>query len=87
MLVTSLSLLVVLAPALPQASPFPPNIRIPGMEKRGNIGRFANHFPDCSQDPSYATGPSQYQDGDGVYVKSSCDNGLTTLAVNRFHCW
>ena len=53
----------------------------------GNVGSYASFFPDCSMDPSYSTGTSQYKDGDGVYVSSSCDNGMTTLAVSRFHCW
>ena len=88
MFTMSLAWLAVLAPALSRASP----IATPGdsarLEKRiGNVGSFSNYFPDCATDPSYATGTSQYQDGSGVYVGTSCDNGLTALAVNRFHCW
>lgn len=85
----SLIWLAALAPALSWASP----IATPGdsasLEKRGvgNVGSFGNYFPECTDDPSYATGTSQYQDGDGVYVKSSCGNGLTTPAVRRFNCW
>ena len=88
MLTTSLGWLVVLAPALSRASPVAIPEDKPALEKRiGNVGSFANYFPDCSTDPSYATGTSQYTDGDGVYVTSSCDNGLTTPAVVHFHCW
>ena len=50
-------------------------------------GALVNHFPDCSSDPTYNPNKSEYKDGDGQYVTSSCDNGLTTPAVNRFHCW
>lgn len=88
MLTTSLGWLAVLAPALSGASPVAIPEDLPALEKRiGNVGSFANYFPDCTDDPSYATGASQYNDGDGVYVTSSCDNGLTTPAVVRFHCW
>ncbi len=88
MLTTSLGWLVVLAPALSGASPVAIPEDKPALEKRiGNVGSFANYFPGCSTDPSDATGTSQYTDGDGVYVTSSCDNGLTTPAVVRFHCW
>ena len=88
MLTTSLGWLAVLAPALSGASPVAIPEDLPALEKRiGNVGSFANYFPDCTNDPSYATGASQYKDGDGVYVTSSCNNGLTTPAVVRFHCW
>ena len=88
MLTTTLRWLVVLAPTLSRASPVAIPVDQPALEKRvGNVGSFANYFPDCTDDPSYATGTSQYTDGSGVYVTSSCDNGLTTPAVNRFHCW
>ena len=88
MLTTSLAWLVVLAPALSRASPIATPGDLASLEKRiGNVGSFATYFPDCSEDPSYAVGTSQYQDGSGVYVGSSCDNGLSTPAVNRFHCW
>lgn len=88
MFATSLAALAVLAPALSRASPIATPGDLATLEKRiGNIGSFANYFPDCSEDPSNAVGTSQYQDGSGVYVSSSCDNGLTTLAVSRFHCW
>ncbi|KAM0802055.1 hypothetical protein BDR22DRAFT_971525 [Usnea florida] len=88
MLTTTLRWLLILAPALARASPVAFPAHQPALEKRvGNVGSFANYFPDCTDDPSYATGTSQYTDGSGVYVTSSCDNGLTTPAVNRFHCW
>lgn len=88
MFTTSLAYLAVLAPILSRASPIATPEDLAVLERGiGNVGRFANYFPDCSQDPSNAVGTSQYKDGDGVYVASSCDNGLTTLAVNRFHCW
>lgn len=85
---TTLVWLAALAPELSRASPIATLGDSAGLEKRiGNVGSFANYFPDCSNDPSNAAGTSQYKDGDGVYVASSCDNGLTTLAVSRFHCW
>lgn len=88
MITTPLGWLAVLAPALSRASPVAVSKDKPALEKRdGNVGSFASYFPDCSTDPSYASGTSQYKDGEGVYVTSSCDNGLTTLAVVRFHCW
>ena len=87
MLTISLGWLAVLAPALSGASPVAIPEDKPALEKRGNLGSYGNYFPDCTEDPSYATGTSAYQDGEGVYVTSSCDNGLTTLAVVRFHCW
>ena len=88
MFTASLVWLAVLAPALSGASPIVAPGGLASLEKCiGNVGSFASYFPDCSQDPSYAAGTSQYQDGSGVYVTSSCDNGLTTLAVVRFHCW
>ena len=88
MFTTSLACLAVLAPLLSRASPIAIPEDLALLERDvGNLGSFANHFPDCSEDPSNAAGPSQYKDGDGVSVSSSCDNGLTTPAVNRFHCW
>ncbi|CAF9930737.1 hypothetical protein IMSHALPRED_008265 [Imshaugia aleurites] len=88
MFTTSLAWLAVLAPTLSRASPIATPGDLATLEKRiGNVGSFASYFPDCSEDPSYAVGASQYEDGSGVYVTSSCDNGLTTPAVVRFHCW
>ena len=87
MLAISLGWLAVLAPALSEASPVAIPEDKPALEKRGNLGSYGNYFPDCTNDPSYAPGTSAFQDGEGVYVASSCDNGLTTPAVVRFHCW
>ena len=91
MLTSHLAWLATLAPALIAASPIaaPVDAEVVDMVKRqtGNVGQYSQYFPDCSIDPSYSTGTSQYKDGDGKYVTSSCDNGLTTPAVNRFHCW
>jgi len=47
----------------------------------------ANKLPGCEVDPSYAVGTSQYKDGDGVYMSSSCDNGLNTIFNKQYHCW
>lgn len=85
-----LSYLAILAPSLVYASPLSFQEKSSPLITRnngGNVGQYANYFPDCKIDPSYSTGTSQYKDGDGVYVTSSCDNGLTTPAVVRFHCW
>lgn len=58
--------LAVLAAVLSRASPITSPGDSASLEKRiGNVGSFANHFPDCTNDPSYATGTSQYTDGEG----------------------
>ena len=85
---TPLFYLAALTPILSRASPISTPGEADSLEKRtGNIGNFANYLPDCTEDPSNAVGPSSYTDGSGVYVSSSCDNGLTSLAVKRYHCW
>ncbi|KAF2755316.1 hypothetical protein EJ05DRAFT_478335 [Pseudovirgaria hyperparasitica] len=59
------------------------------ISKRFDQNAFKDAIPGCrsEDDPSYATGPSKFKDGEGVAVGSHCDNGLYTPAVNRFHCW
>lgn len=56
------------------------------------IGRVSNvnsngvslyEFPTCASDPSYATRPSAFTDGQGTLQSTSCDNGLSRDA----HCW
>ncbi len=90
MLTTSLALLAVLGPALSRASP----VAIPedqsALEKRqaSIVAAAQNYFPDCNDDPSLsgpgnqAKGPSQYIDGSGVFVKTSCSTG-----IRNSHCW
>lgn len=87
MLIKFLGFLALLVPELSRASPVTKPEDLLALEKRTNIGSYVNYFPDCSQDPSNAEGPSAYKDGDGVPVTSSCDNKLSTPAVNRYHCW
>ena len=43
----------------------------------------SNYFPDCQNDPSYAKSDSQYTDGSGSFVITSCDNGESSGK----HCW
>lgn len=43
-----------------------------------------NGFPGCDVDPSYAAGPSKFTDGEGVYLRSDCDNGKL---IDSYHCW
>ena len=56
------------------------------IEKRFQ-GNYQDYLPGCEIDPSYAPGKSHFNDGDGVSFSSGCDNGMTTAAVSRFHCW
>ncbi len=84
---SQLGWLAALVPALIRASPVDSDIVDMNKRQDGNLGQYAAYFPDCSIDPSYSTGKSQYTDGSGSYVTSSCDNGKTTPAVVRFHCW
>jgi hypothetical protein len=92
MLTKHIGWLAALAPIVSQASPTPKAAPVDSeildlLKRDGNVAQYTKYFPDCTADPSYATGTSQYADGTGKYVTSSCDNGLTTLAVSRFHCW
>ena len=82
------SWLILLAPLLTHASPLLSPANTTPLENRGlgNVGSLVNHFPDCTVDPSYASGPSQYNDGDGVLVTASCDN-LNHAENHRWHCW
>ncbi|KAG9233812.1 hypothetical protein BJ875DRAFT_33872 [Amylocarpus encephaloides] len=57
------------------------------LTRRTDQSTFKGGAPGCDDDPSFATGTSKYSDGAGIYSGSYCDNGLTTPAVNRFHCW
>lgn len=59
------------------------------MNANRNRVTLSAYTPDCTDnnDPSYAIGKSMFNDGDGVRQGDMCDNGLTTAAVARFHCW
>ena len=54
-----------------------------------NKATLTAYEPQCrdDDDPSWAIGKSMFKDGDGQYLGSFCDNGLSSPAVNRFHCW
>ena len=90
MLTSSLGFLAVLAPVFSRASPIATPINpetdaelLNLLKRDGNMGSYGDYFPDCSPDPSYSTGKSQYKDGEGHYVTSSCDNKM----YNKWHCW
>ena len=87
-MVSSPTWLILLSPLLTHASPLISPANTTPLEDRslGNVGSYVNHFPDCSSDPSYATGASQYTDGEGVFVTASCDNKNFAKKA-QFHCW
>ncbi|PVH99561.1 hypothetical protein DM02DRAFT_729135 [Periconia macrospinosa] len=58
------------------------------LQRRGrNQNSLFGALPGCGDedDPSYASGPSKYKDGEGTEVKSGlCDNGKY---IGGWHCW
>ena len=58
-----------------------------GAPRKRSAADFKDQIPDCSNDPSYATDTSSFNDGDGIYTGSGCDNGDTNLFNNWAHCW
>ena len=74
-----------LVAAMPATFPVDPELAN-AIHQRDGQGMI-NGAPGCGTDPSYASGVSQFTDGEGVYIGSDCDNHLTTLPLKRFHCW
>jgi hypothetical protein len=54
------------------------------LERRDvDINKFRGHMPSCDPDPSWE-GPSSFQDGEGVYMGSACENNE---ALSKWRCW
>ena len=63
----SLTLLIAFASGLAKASPVAIPEILDLVKRTGNEGtEFYDYHPDCSDDPSFASGTSQYQDGSGL---------------------
>jgi hypothetical protein len=62
--------------------------QLSSLKKRGlDQNALKQKLPGCSEDmdPSYATQPSKYQDGQGEqFISGMCDNGKY---VGGWHCW
>lgn len=52
--------------------------------RAATVGEMINAIPSCSDDPSYATVKSGYDDGEGVYLTSACESNEVLW---KWRCW